>query len=284
MGIEDPDGLEQAVASLSEPVRRATPPSRGRQASAAAREGLPRVDRRRARTRRALRDALAAEIAECGGLERVSVTAITERADVTRRTFYLHFRDIADLVEQSEAELLEGLAEHIVAISRTNLDELSERLGELEPCPGAVETLEFVRDNGDYLRAMLGPGGDPALAEKIKRMAIDTVTDRAMDGLDVDAAGPFFDYYLAFSVSAEVGVLQRWLEGGMRESVEVMARLMTVLMFVRPGDLYGRPIDIDLPMFALLLMRSGSGGDARAGAGADAPRSESTTTTKENHR
>lgn len=284
MDIEDPDGLEQAVASLSEPVRRATPPSRGRQSGVAAREGLPRVDRRRARTRRALRDALAAEIAECGGLERVSVTAITERADVTRRTFYLHFRDIADLVEQSEAELLEGLAEHIVAISRTNLDELSERLGELEPCPGAVETLEFVRDNGDYLCAMLGPGGDPALAEKIKRMAIDTVTDRAMDGLDVDAAGPFFDYYLAFSVSAEVGVLQRWLEGGMRESVEVMARLMTVLMFVRPGDLYGRPIDIDLPMFALLLMRSGSGGDARAGAGAGAPRNESTITTKENHR
>jgi AcrR family transcriptional regulator len=215
-----------------------------------------RSDRRRTRTRRALRDALAYEIVASGGLDRVSVTAITERADVTRRTFYSHFKDIADLVEQSEAEVLSGLAKHIKNISQTNLDELSARLAKLEPCPGAVETLEYVKENGDYLRAMLGPGGDPALAEKIKRMAIDTVTDRALDGLSAEAAGPFFDYYLAFAVSAEVGVLQRWLERGMSESVEIMARIMTVLMFVRPGDLYGKPIDINLPMYALLLAQS----------------------------
>ena len=34
-----------------------------------------------------------------------------------------------------------------------------------------------------------------------------------------------------------------------------MARIMTVLTFVRPGDLYGKPIDLDLPMYGQLLMR-----------------------------
>jgi hypothetical protein len=32
----------------------------------------------------------------------------------------------------------------------------------------------------------------------------------------------------------------------MVESDEDMARIMTALLFVRPGDLYGRPIDFDL--------------------------------------
>ena len=219
-----------------------------------------REDRRTARTRRALRDALAAEIRACGGLDRVAVTGIAQRADVTRRTFYSHFRDIPDLVERSEAELLEGLAQHIRAIARVNLDDLYDGLSLLEPCPGSVALLEFVRENGDYLSAMLGPGGDPALVEKIKDIARETVTDRALDGLDASALGPFFDYYLAFVVSAEVGVVQRWLEGGMRESVGVMARMMTVLAFVRPGDLYGHPIDVDLPMYGQLLTTMRTGG------------------------
>ncbi|MBQ6524824.1 MAG: TetR family transcriptional regulator C-terminal domain-containing protein, partial [Atopobiaceae bacterium] len=50
--------------------------------------------------------------------------------------------------------------------------------------------------------------------------------------------------------SAEVGVLVRWLTTGMTESPEIMSRLMTALMFVRPGDLYGRPIDFDIPSLA----------------------------------
>ena len=36
----------------------------------------------------------------------------------------------------------------------------------------------------------------------------------------------------------------------MHESVGAMARLMTALMFVRPGDLYGRPIGFDIPSIA----------------------------------
>ena len=56
------------------------------------------TDRRSVRTRRALRLALAQEISATGDLSRVTVTAVTERAGVTRRTFYSHFKDIPDLV------------------------------------------------------------------------------------------------------------------------------------------------------------------------------------------
>ena len=206
------------------------------------------------RTRRALRDALAAEMRTCGGLDRVSVAAIAQRADVTRRTFYSHYRDIPDLLERSEAELLEGLARHLRVIAQTNLDQLSACIEALEPCPGSEELLAFVRDNGDFMSALLGPGGDPAFADKIKAMTTECVASRVLEGIDASAAVLFFDYYLSFAVSAELGVLRRWLEGGMREPVQVMARVMTLLMFVRPGDLYGKHIDIDLASYGLALM------------------------------
>lgn len=85
-------------------------------------------------------------------------------------------------------------------------------------------------------------------------MVREVVSERALDGIDLRALGSFFDYYLTFAISAEVGVLIRWLEGGMRESVGTMARLMTALMFVRPGDLYGSHIEFDIPSFALATL------------------------------
>lgn len=214
------------------------------------------TDRRSVRTRRALRQALAKEISATGDLSRVTVTAVTERAGVTRRTFYSHFRDIPDLVNQIEEETLSEFRAPLACIAACRLNDLRVALDRGEPAPGAEELLACVRERGDYLRPLLGNGGDPAFAERIKALVYEVIGERARDGLDLCALGPLFDYYLTFCISAEVGVLLRWLEGGMRESVPTMARLMTALMFVRPGDLYDNPIDLDIPSFALAVMCS----------------------------
>ena len=214
------------------------------------------TDRRSVRTRRALRQALAEEICSTGDLSRVTVTAVTERAGVTRRTFYSHFRDIPDLVNQIEEETLSELRAPLARLAACHLDDLRRALDHGDPAPGAPELLSAVRERRDCLRALLGNGGDPAFAERIKVLAHEVIGMRALDGLDLRALGPFFDYYLTFAISAEVGVLLRWLESGCRESVPTMARLMTALMFVRPGDLYDIPIDLDIPSFALAAMCS----------------------------
>ncbi|WP_455136922.1 TetR-like C-terminal domain-containing protein [Thermophilibacter sp.] len=214
------------------------------------------TDRRSVRTRRALRAALAREIDASGDLSRVTVTAVSERAGVTRRTFYSHFRDIPDLVTQIEDETLAELRAPLARIAQSHLDDLRAALDRGNPAPGAVELLDAVRDRADYLRPLLGTGGDPAFAERLKRLAHDVVAPRALDDLDARAFGSFFDYYLTFAISAEVGVLLRWLDAGCRESVPTMARLMTALMFVRPGDLYDNPIELDIPRFALSALCS----------------------------
>ena len=77
---------------------------------------------------------------------------------------------------------------------------------------------------------------------------------RAQTGILGLALGTFFDYYVTYVVSAEVGMIQRWFERGLTESPEAMARIMTVLAFVRPGDLYGQPIDINVPEYGMKLL------------------------------
>lgn len=212
------------------------------------------TDRRAVRTRRALRDALAAEIVAAGDLSQVTVTAVTDRAGVTRRTFYSHFRDIPDLVNQTEEETIEELRPLVHQLVQVNLKELATSLNDCDPCPGSEEILRFFKDRASFVPALLGDGGDPAFAEKIKAMVHDTVKSRAMQGIDSQVIGSLFDYYLTFAISAEVGVLVRWLTTGMHESVAMMSRIMTGLMFVRPGDLYGTTIDFNIPAFGLTLL------------------------------
>lgn len=204
------------------------------------------IDRRSARTRLALREALAAEIHETGDLSKVTVTGVTKRADVTRRTFYSHYKDIPDLVASVEDETVEELATLTYDISQVTLPELEEAIQAFRPCPGSLDVLAYFRARGSILSALLGEGGDPAFVEKIKTMVSEVVQSRALDGFSTSALA-VFDYYLTFVVSAEVGVLVRWLTTGMAESDYAMACIMTALLFVRPGDLYGRPIDFDIP-------------------------------------
>lgn len=203
------------------------------------------TDRRSVRTRLALREALAEEIHATGDLSRVTVTGVTDRADVTRRTFYSHYKDIPALVCAIEDETMADLAPLVQRVSMVRLPELEEGIRSFQPGPGATDILAYFREHGKVLSALLGEGGDPAFAEKLKTMVSEVVQSRALDGFSSMAIA-VFDYYLTFVVSAEVGVLVHWLTTGMEESDYAMACIMTALLFIRPGDLYGRPINFDI--------------------------------------
>ena len=213
-------------------------------------QAAPVRDRRSQRTRVALRDALAEEIYAAGDLSQVTVTAVTNRADVTRRTFYSHYRDIADLVRSVEDEAIEELRPYVNRVSETTLDQLEEAIGAFSPSPGSVELLTHIKEHDGYLAALLGEGGDPSLSQRLCDMVCEQAHDRVSQGFIIPDADVLIDYYLTFVISAEVGVLVRWMTGGMKEPVEVISRMMTALLFIRPGDLYGRPIGFDIPATA----------------------------------
>lgn len=213
-----------------------------------------KLDRRSLRSQHLLRDALAEELNGGEDLTRITVASLTERAGLTRRTFYTHYRDIPDFVAHVEGALLAEIRSRIDAVVSTNLDALYRNIDDLEPAPGSVELLGYLKDNGTIIGALLGPHGDAAFAQRIQEIARDAVAGRMKTGIFPGALGTFFDYYLSYVVAAEMGIVQRWFERGLAESPETMARIMTVVAFVRPGDLYGKPIDINVPAYGMKLM------------------------------
>lgn len=70
------------------------------------------MDRRKRKTRKAIQAACIELIRE-KGFDSISVLDITERADINRGTFYLHFVDKYDMIDQFEAELIEKIEQAI---------------------------------------------------------------------------------------------------------------------------------------------------------------------------
>lgn len=221
------------------------------------------ADPRCVRSRELLREAFEADLAALGDLSAVTVTSVSDRAGLTRRTFYAHYRDIADLVAEVEDGTLADVVRLAEAVAASHLEQVFSACDALEPAPGSVELLSYFKERSAVLVPLIGPGGDPRFMQRLKAALHDAFASRALEGLDGRTLGAFFDYYVTFAVSAECGVLERWLQGGMVEPVGSMARLMTLLMFVRPGDLYDNSYDMNIPMYGLALMASLEDADER---------------------
>ena len=79
---------------------------------------MTRTDRRVLRTRKAIMDAFSDLIAE-QSIEKVSISALARKANIDRKTFYLHYSSINDLVNSFIRQHLERL----LAVIKEHADE-----------------------------------------------------------------------------------------------------------------------------------------------------------------
>jgi AcrR family transcriptional regulator len=193
-------------------------------------------DRRKARTKRLLRAALL-EAVEEKGLDKVTVKDLCDRADINRGTFYLHYRDVYDMVERTTEDILRGLRENLAP---ANPHDLIAYAAKDEPHPGFVAVLEYLAGHADFLRMMLGPKGDPSFPLKLKGLwrayFFEKIMARHADNRRM-LVPP--DYFVAFLLSAQLGILQHWLDTGMRHSPQELALFITRIVSKGPAIVTG---------------------------------------------
>lgn len=117
-----------------------------------------KVDLRIQRTRRALREAFLALIAE-KGFDAIIVQEIADRAMINRVTFYKHYRDKYDLLEQTMQELLSELS--------PSVETLLQRPADQAVFDALVRWLEHVARYASFYRTMLGKAGHIVFATQL---------------------------------------------------------------------------------------------------------------------
>ncbi|WP_141504631.1 TetR/AcrR family transcriptional regulator [Paenibacillus luteus] len=183
-----------------------------------------KVDRRKIRTKNLLRRALI-ELIEENGVEAITVSDITKKADINRGTFYLHYRDVSDLLEQNKHEILEGLKDIIVNL---NLPDLLVYASKDEPYPTIIKVFEYFTVHTEFFKVILGPKGDPSYSDQIKTFMKNQLMNKIPEWQPEESkiiVPP--GYLIAFITSANLGILQHWFETGLKESPEELALIIT---------------------------------------------------------
>ena len=181
-------------------------------------------DLRVRRTRKLLQQALI-ELTIEKGFTAVTVQDIAERAMVNRATFYRHYLDKYDLLEQYMDEVYALTApQEVLPVDQTQ-DPASDN-----PPIGLVHMLKHVQQHADFYRVMLGKRGDPAFTQRVQQY----VEQRQRSILpnveaQINPSGPPLDLCLSYTAHAGVGAIVWWLAEGQSCSPEQVAMWLNQL-------------------------------------------------------
>jgi AcrR family transcriptional regulator len=181
-------------------------------------------DLRVRRTRKLLIQALI-ELTIEKGFAAITVQDIANRAMVNRATFYRHYLDKYDLLDQYMNEVYELTAAQEKLYSDQTQDADADN-----PPVGLVRLLEQVQRHADFFRVMLGAKGDPAFVHRIQQYS--EMRLRSLlpgHSLPLKSNSPPLELCLSYLSHAGVGVLAWWLKEGQSYPPEQVAAWLNQL-------------------------------------------------------
>ena len=157
-------------------------------------------------------------------------------AGLNRGTFYNHFRDKESLLASFEDEVIEGLGGVLAKFQNIKLRELAACSLTHRPLPMLVELYDYLREEGPFLHAMLGPGGDARFGMRLREAVCGRFVRSLLHERYQNDPSAFTRYYISFYSGAYLGVISEWIDSGMTETSEEMALISMRLLFIKPGE------------------------------------------------
>ncbi|RAP75881.1 TetR/AcrR family transcriptional regulator [Paenibacillus montanisoli] len=185
----------------------------------------PRTDPRIVRTRQLLKDAFI-ELLQEMDIEKISVNRIAERATINRVTFYLHYRDIPDMLEKMADDMIEELqaaVEQPPPPSRSSDDIDSVKL---------VNLLEHIAANAKFYKVVLGKKRTPIFTERLLKMLSESVALRMKElGSDsiMTKAGIQKDIAIWYGSASLIGTIVAWIQHDMPYTPQYLAKQFSLL-------------------------------------------------------
>ena len=177
-------------------------------------------DRRIKRTKMLLQNALVDLMLEKAG-GKISVKELTQKADVNRSTFYLHYLDIYDMLEQMENEFVETI--------QGFFHDFFTPLPTSMPLTLFVNISEWLEQDKEYYVKLLRGSASGYIFEELEsRIRDEFLTLLYLIFLDEESLD--LRTRVNFTVSGTVGVLRMWvMEGGNISLVELSETIDDIL-------------------------------------------------------
>ena len=166
------------------------------------------------RTKAALYESLASLMLE-KNVNAITVRELTSRANINRATFYIHYKDIDDMICQVRKEILDDFS---VVLNTHHTEVSGER-----PHSMLCDMFRFLERHASICKAFLGTHGDAEFISLLRNKLLDKcVTDWAK----LFPSHPIAyvpEYFSVFVVTGCIGLFEHWIDTGMHQTPEEMA-------------------------------------------------------------
>ncbi len=172
------------------------------------------------RSKKSIKKAFAEILYEKQNINKVTVKEIIERADISKSTFYAHFDNIDDLIEDFENDAISHTEEQIdlfMAKPSTNF------------FPYISSTVNFIKENEQTYRLLISGGIPYHFVRKIKALLNKKLTnDKALVEESPDPT--IRRAALDFVVSGFIGMIEDYFNGLLKIKLDDIANISNILL------------------------------------------------------
>ena len=148
-------------------------------------------------------------------IRKISVKDITDRAGYNRSTFYQHFIDTYDVLEQIEDSLINDIAENVSKLLTSKND------------TSWMKQITAMYDlKSEYLSVLLGRNGDPAFLDKLKTVMRPIYINK----IKIDTSDFQANLMLEFTSSGILACIMYWYNQGKPIPAEEIVTMVRSIM------------------------------------------------------
>ena len=172
------------------------------------------------------------EILETQSFDTIKISDITNKANINRGTFYLHFEDKYDLLDKMEMQLFEELGSHIDELQSTYSFNQSFEKTQIDL---AMTLFSFIQMHAQMLRIFLSGHGRAGFHFRFREAVTKKVHNNLAEneGIKQYLNVPL-DYFLAFITSAFLGLIEQWLYNNLDKTPEQLTQIyINTIQFIK---------------------------------------------------
>lgn len=191
-----------------------------------------RMDRRVQRTRKLLREALMALILE-DGYDAISIQDITDKANLGRATFYLHFKD--------KDELLLDVMDQFMSDFINQVPQFSQMQWRLEDTKALTKLFDFAAEHYDLYRILIIGSGGITASRQLHETIANNIRACIQKEIDECGAKPVVpvDFIANYFAGSLLATIYWWLDSDLSYSVEEIAEMFQKIYLLDRDDLMG---------------------------------------------
>ena len=172
---------------------------------------MNKPDRRSIKSEKAIQKAFI-EMLQSEGFDAITIKALTEQADISRKTFYLHYLDKFDLLNKMVDERMVELAE------------LCERKKDKGFVEGTVLWFCYFEEHKAFFKALFATESTIAFRYRLQAFIMAQLNDKLSDAADHN------EVLCKFMATAVLGVLESYVLDEFKADIKEIAEQVGVLL------------------------------------------------------